>query len=251
MTEVPGNLVASEAVDMVRTRYAFAAEYCAGKAVLELACGPGSGLGRLAQTARRVVGGDFTPGLLVRARSRYGPRIPLVRLDAHDPPFRAGSFDVVVLFEAIYFLADFEKVLARCREVLAAKGVLLLATANPQVPGFNPSPHSTRYYSAAELELALRARGFSVELFAGFPLSDLGPRDRLLRLAKTLAVRLNLIPRTMTGKELLKRLVFGKLKPFPGEVTNETGERRELVRLGAAHQAAHFKVIYAVARKQG
>ena len=47
VTEQVGDLISREALSMVYSRYRFAAQFCAGKRVLEVACGPGVGLGYL------------------------------------------------------------------------------------------------------------------------------------------------------------------------------------------------------------
>ncbi len=251
VTEVPGNRVSQEAIDMVWTRYAFAGGYCEGKTVLELACGPGTGLGYLSRKAARLVAGDYTGGLLERARARYGSRIPLVRLDAHALPFVPGIFDVIVLFEAIYFLADAARALKACRAALTPGGILVLATANPGRPDFNPSPYSTRYFTGSELSALLESSGFAVELYGGFPVQVAGMRDRALMMAKRWAVAMHLVPKTMKGKELFKRLVFGPLEDFPGDIAASSREWVAPVRIQNAAAADGYKVLYAVARNAG
>jgi SAM-dependent methyltransferase len=249
VTEVPGRLVSGEAIDMACTRYLFAGAYCKGKATLEVACGPGPGLGYLGSLARRLVAGDCTASLIDCARARYAGRVPLVRLDATSLPFGQASFDVIVLFEAIYFLPNVDAFLESCREVLTAGGLVLVASVNPEWNAFNPSPGSTMYWTADALARVFRAHRFVPELYAGFPAEDGGVRDRLMTLVKRAAVELHLIPKTMKGKEWLKRLVFGKLDPFPEELSC-LGSYQQPVRLAEAGAVGRFKVLYAVARKE-
>jgi SAM-dependent methyltransferase len=249
-TETPDTLVSAEALDMVRTRYDFAAEHCVGKSVLEVACGPGTGLGYLAERSRTLVAGDYMAHHPAYAQAHYGSRIPLIRLDALHLPFRPSSFDVVVLFEALYFLPSFETFLKACREVLSNEGVLLIATANPEWSDFQPAPLSTRYLSATELEEVLRVHRFTVALYGGFRVPTDGLRARLIGMVKRAAVKLHLIPKTMKGKQLLKRIAFGRLSPFPAEVSSSTGTVHPPARLSRAHETAGFRVIYAVARKE-
>ena len=61
VTELPGSGATSEQLAMLYARYALAAGFSRGKDVVEVACGPGIGLGYLARWARRVVGGEFVP----------------------------------------------------------------------------------------------------------------------------------------------------------------------------------------------
>ena len=249
VTEVPGNRITQEALSMMYTRYALAAERCAGRDVLEVACGAGQGLGLLARRARRVVGGDVTEALLRTARRHYGPRVPLMRMDAQMLPFRAGAFDVVLLYEAIYYLARPERFVQECRRVLRMPGMLLVGTVNREWRDFNPSPFSRRYLSGAELADLMSAAGFRVELYGGFPAGPRGARDTVVSLIRRTAVALHLIPRTMRGKKWLKRLFLGQLVPVGPELAEGAAERAPLVplRVGSP-EARAYKVLYAVAR---
>lgn len=97
VTEIPGSKVTREQLARTYNRYCFASKFCEGKDVLEVACGPGLGLGYLAQKAKKVVGGDYTEYLLKLAQEHYRGKIELLRLDAHTLPFKEGTFDVVIL----------------------------------------------------------------------------------------------------------------------------------------------------------
>lgn len=77
VTEVPGIKVTREQPRGMYTRYRFAADLCEGKEVLEVACGPGIGLGYLAKRTRKVIGGDYTQRLLRIAQSHYREAVAL------------------------------------------------------------------------------------------------------------------------------------------------------------------------------
>lgn len=233
---------------MLYARYALAAGFSRGKDVAEVACGPGIGLGYLARYAHRVVGGDLDETLLHSACAHYGDRVPLLRLDAQALPFADRSFDVVILFEALYYLRDPERFLDETRRVLRPGGTLLISTVNKEWPGFNPSPLSHRYLSAPELRALLATRGFTTELYGGFVAQAAAPRDRLVSTARRIAVGLHLIPPTMKGKERLKRLIFGRLSPLPHELDDGMAPPSPLVPLGTDAPASTFKVLYAVGR---
>lgn len=253
VTETGGTQVSPEAIDMVRTRYEFAARLAEGKDVLEVACGPGPGLGMLASRARRLVAGDYTAALLADARRHFGPGMRLVRLDATSLPFTPGSFDVVILFEAVYFLPDVPAFLAECRRVLRDGGILILVSVNPAWVDFHPNHAATRYWLPRELDQLLQSQGFATQWFGAFPAVRRGLRGRVLGWAKKMAVRFDLLPKTMKGKEWLKRIAFGTLVPFPVEVTEHTGSDCPPVPLAAPDAAgnAGFKVVYAVGRING
>lgn len=248
VTEAPGHAVTGEALSMLYTRYRFAVPSCQGKDVLEVACGSGQGLGYLAKTARRVVGGDYTWNLLCMARAHYRGRLPLLQFDAHALPFRSSTFDIILLYEAIYYLPHPERFLDECRRVLREKGILVLCSVNKEWPDFNPSPFSTRYFAASELAALLRERHFQADLFAAFPSKTGSLQDAVISWIKRTAVALHLIPKTMKGKAWLKRLFLGPLYPVPPEVHDGMAAYCEPVCIGSSRPCKGFKVIFAVAR---
>jgi len=246
VTELPGGGATREQLLMLATRYRFAADRTGGHDILEVACGPGISLGYLARGARRVVGGDVDERLLQAARRHYGRRISLLRLDAHVLPFADGSFDAVILFEALYYLTAPAGFLKEARRVLRPAGVVLISTVNKDWRGFNPSPYSTRYFSAGELKALLESSGFAVELLGGFPSEASTPFGKVLSLAREGAVRLHLVPATMRGKQLLKRLVYGPLAALPAEL--EDGPAAPLVPVQGDTSVPEFKILYALGR---
>lgn len=243
VTERSENRVTREAMSMFVTRYHVAAERAAGRDILEIACGPGQGLGLLARRARHVVGADVTPALVREARTHYRDRVPLLCADAMRLPFKR-EFDVVVLYEAIYYLPDAGRFLDECRRVLRPGGDVLICSANPEREDFNPSPHSVRYYAASEIGALLRDRGFAPELFGAFPAGGGGIGSTL----RKLAVSLNLMPKSMKGKELLKRLFYGKLAAVGAELQPDAAPVEPLAPLPLDAPTPGFKVVYAIGR---
>jgi hypothetical protein len=122
----------------------------------------------------------------------------VLELDAHELPFDEASFDVVLLFEAIYYLERPERFLEECRRVLRDGGVVMISSANPERVDFQPSPHSVRYYSARELGALLRDNGFEVELSAAFGLEGSSTRGAIVSLGKGMAQE-NLLERALLG----------------------------------------------------
>ncbi|MBF8267525.1 MAG: putative methyltransferase [Dehalococcoidia bacterium] len=252
VTENPGDMVTRRALQMVVTRYSLARQHCQDKDVLEIGCGPGLGLGYLAQGARRVVGGDYTAGMVRTAQRHYRGRFSILRLDAHALPFAGGSFDVAILFEAIYYLADPGKFLDECRRVLRKDGILIVCTVNREWPDFNPSPSSTTYYSAPELLALLTEHGFQTEMFGAFPASTDSLARKVVSLIRRTAVSLHLIPGSMKGKAWLKRLFYGRLTPLPAELSPEAAEglsgEGALVHISEEAPASQYTVLYALGR---
>jgi len=248
VTEIPGDKVTLDQLKRMYTRYFFASKLCEGKDVLEIACGAGQGLGLLAKSARRVVGGDYTENLLRIAQKHYQGRIPLLRLDAHRLPFKESSFDVVILYEAIYYLKEPEEFIKECVRILKESGMLLICTANKDWAGFNPSPFSVRYFSAPELYHLLKRHNFDVQLFGDSPVNSNSFKEKIIILLRRMAVAMHLIPKTMKGKEKLKRLFYGRLLELGGEIKEGTMDYQAPIPIDATSPNRDYKVLFAVGR---
>lgn len=233
---------------MLYSRYAYAAGLASGARVLELGCGAGLGLGMLGERASRVVGGDVDLELLDRGRRHYGSRVPFVQLTAESLPFAEGSFDLVLFFEGSYYVPDMEKCFDEIVRVLAPRGTCILVSANPERRDFIPSPRSQHYHTASELASALASRGLAVEVEGAFPTGGTTAKDRALSAVRRLLQRWGLVPGTLRGRALLKRLVSGPLVLLPPEIGEEFGSMAERWPIPPSDPAA-FKVLYATGRR--
>ena len=249
VTEVAGEEVSGEQIERLAHRYYWAGEFCRGRDVLELACGSGQGLGYLAGVSSSLVAGDICEPLVERARAHYGERVRVMHIDAQTLPFEDASFDVVILFEALYYLPDASRFVQECRRVLRPGGKVLIATANKDLYDFSPSPYSHVYYGVAELGKLFGAAGFACEYWGSTSTSTVSWRQRVLRPVKAVVSRLNLIPKTMAAKKLLKRIVFGRLQRMPAEITQQTAEYSPPSPLAPGHADREFKVLYLAATR--
>lgn len=244
VTEIPGSRATSEQLARLSQRYDFARNFVEGNRVLEVGCGAGVGLGYLSHTAQQVVGGDYTPALLQVAQKTYHAKLPLVQLDAHALPFAAYSFDVIILFETIYYLTNAFQFVRDSRRVLVPGGILLIGTVNREWDGFSPSPFSQYYYSQAELLGLLMEAGFkNIELYGGFPVQKDSIKQRLIQRVRRVFVTLGLMPKTLRGRAFLKRLVYGKLKPIPAQLTEISADNP----IPLANPNIVYTILYAVA----
>lgn len=250
ISETPSVPVSAENIAMAVSRYRFAARFCAGGDVLEVACSTGHGLGLLGETAARIFAGDYEHPPLLQARKQCDGRSVLVRFDAQALPFGDRSFDAVVLFEAIYYLRDPARALREAHRVLRAGGKVILCFPNRAWPDFNPSAGSNVYYSAAEAMLALEAAGFRPRLYGGFEWVARGARAFVTSTVRRTAVRLGLVPRTMRAKALLKRVFYGTLTPFPADLRTLRDRFEEPKALTTSADAHPYKVLYAVGLKE-
>lgn len=250
VTERPGQGASATQLAMMQARYGWAARFAAGKDVLEAGCGAGMGLSVLAARARSVTAGDVDETNLEEARAAFAEH-PLVRLEyfsAEQTPFETGSFDLVLLFEAIYYLPDPAQFFAEARRLLRPGGRLLLVTVNPEWRGFNPSPFSNRYFTAQALEEYLTAAGFVPTIEAAFPEQETS-LDRMIAVVRGAAVRLHLIPRTMRGKQLLKRLFYGRLSAIPARLPESVIAQPEgLIAVAQCPDLAAYRTLYVSAQ---
>lgn len=249
VTELADDEVSHEQVERLAHRYNWASSYCQGMDVLEIACGAGQGLGSLAGVAKSLRAGDITPALVESALATYCGRLRIEVMDAMELPFAPASLDVIILFEAIYYLPSAEKFLAECRRVLRPNGLVLIAMANKNLYDFNPSPFSTQYFGVQEFNALLGQQGFTGRFFGAYPVSSLSVRQKILRPLKTLAARLNLMPKTMAGKKWLKRIVFGGLTRMPPEIDTQQYAYSQPVDISPQDVDDYHKVIYCVASR--
>jgi ubiquinone/menaquinone biosynthesis C-methylase UbiE len=251
VTEVPGNKASREQIERLFHRYHFASTFCQGKDVLEVACGAGMGLGYLEQVANRVVGGDIDEEILIYARGHYQGRnkIEIRQLDAQQLPFGDKSFDVVLFYEAIYYLAQPEKFIEEAHRVLRSKGVLIICSANKEWADFNPSPFGQKYFSAPEMFQLLGQKFSDIQIYGAFFAKEDSMKAKMISLIKRAAIKLHLMPRTMKGKQLFKRLFFGRLAPLPAEIEKGLAEYIPPLAISKESRNPQYRVLYAVAWK--
>lgn len=247
VTELAGDDVSREQVERICHRYYWAGRQSAGQDVVEVACGSGQGLGYLAAIAKSLEAGDYDPKILAIAQAHYSDRIALQQFDAQNMPYADNSKDVIIIFEALYYIPAAAKFVAECRRVLRPGGRVLIATANKDLYDFNPSPFTFEYHGIVELEQLFAVQGFAAECFGYMPVGEVSLRQRILRPVKKLAVTLGLMPKTTQGKKLLKKLVFGGLVKMPAEITAGMYPYEEPRRLPAATPDRDHKVIYCAA----
>ena len=249
VTEFEGQKISAEQLDRLCHRYHFAAHYCADRDVVEAGCGAGHGLGLFAQTARSVLGGDLSPEVLAAARQTYGNAIRLEVFPADRIPLADRSADLVLLFEAIYYLPDVNAFMAEVDRVLRPGGHLLIATANKDLFDFTPSPFSNRYLGVAELSALMRGHGYEPSFWGYVDVSKVSLRQRLFRPIKYLANRFGIMPKTMGGKSILKKLVFGAMTEMPARIDSIPFDYVEPAPLVMDSPSHDYKVIYCAALK--
>ncbi len=105
----------------------------AGKDVLEVGCGTGLVLARVARFARSAKGIDLSPGMLARARERG---LDVSEGAATALPFADASFDVAYSFKVLSHVPELDRALAEMLRVVRPGGHLVFDIYNR---------HSLRY----------------------------------------------------------------------------------------------------------
>ena len=99
-----------------------------GKDVLEVGCGTGLLLRRIAGFARTARGVDLSPGMLSHARERG---LDVLEGSATALPFPDASFDVACSFKVLAHVEDIDRALSEMARVVRPGGYLLAELYNP------------------------------------------------------------------------------------------------------------------------
>lgn len=142
-------------------RYHFAARFCAGKQVVDVACGEGYGSQILSGVADSVTGIDISAEAVAHAAGRYGSdRLRFVEASAALLPLEDDSVDVVVSFETIEHHDQHEEMLSEIRRVLRPGGMLIMSSPNKQRysidPGYENPYHVKELFRHELIELIQR-----------------------------------------------------------------------------------------------
>jgi ubiquinone/menaquinone biosynthesis C-methylase UbiE len=251
ITELRASLLTPDQIHRFAHRYGYAHREAQGKRVVEIACGSGRGLNYLAQGAAQIVGLDYSGGVLIQAsQDTY---VPLVQGDAQWLPFAAGHFDLVLCFEAIYYLEDYRFFLAECRRVLAPGGKVLICQSNPDWPNFVPGRLSAYYPNVPELAASLTEAGFGdIALYGTLPITAAGARQKLTHALRRWVMTSGLLPWLTPLTTLLQRLSYGQLQHLPLAIDTEWAATRqadlELTPLPLTEPDRVHRVIYAEGR---
>jgi ubiquinone/menaquinone biosynthesis C-methylase UbiE len=106
----------------------FVARFGTGRDVLEVGCGTGLVLRRIAGFARTAKGVDLSPGMLDKAKARG---LDVTLGSATQLPFDAESFDVACSFKVLAHVPEIELALAEMARVTRPGGFMLAEFYSP------------------------------------------------------------------------------------------------------------------------
>ncbi|OQY04740.1 MAG: hypothetical protein B6I20_02545 [Bacteroidetes bacterium 4572_117] len=251
ITETPGQKADSEQLERTLQRYKFAKEFTTGKNVLEVACGSGIGLSYLAENAKSVIGIDIDDNNLKVAKNnvkktKYADQISIKKMDAQELKFKNNQFDIVLLFEAIYYLKTPEKFITEAHRILKKGGTLIISSVNKNWESFHPSPLTYNYFSIPEYQILIKDKFKPLNYYGGFYTNK---DSRLFSLIKKNATKFNLIPGSLKTRALLKRVFMGKLNKLPLSINNDMAKYYKPELISEIIENKDYKIIYIVAKK--
>ena len=244
VTEVPGDPVSHEQIARLSHRYKWAAERCVDKNVLEVGCGSGVGLALLSTVANSVIASDISSDLLELAKSTQDfPNLSFIEMGVEDLWKLDASFDVIICFECIYYFQNLEKAISILSDSLAIGGKIIFSYPNCGAYDFIRSKGALHYFSNDEIRLIAEKFGFSCKFFGVVPFSSVPLRQKILRPLKAIAGKSGLVPTSMLGKAILKKLFFGETTVLPASVPVDAGSKLKAYQLCDATDSA-YKVFY-------
>ena len=153
-------------------RYEFAAGFAKGKRVLDIACGSGYGSYLIASSGAAFVQGvDISKEAIDSARRRFiSDNLNYEQCDLLD--FASSRpFDLIISFETIEHIHDFQRAIATYANLLADDGLLLISSPNRNItsPGAKTiadppnNPFHVREFTTDELITELENGGLVVD----------------------------------------------------------------------------------------
>jgi SAM-dependent methyltransferase len=190
-----------------------------GRLALELGCGTGIFLARVAPAGARIVGLDLSADLLAKARLRLAgaPNVVLHRGNAEHSPYANASFDAVYGSSVLHHL-DLDRALGEVFRVLRPGGRCVFTepnVLNPQVAVMFRLGLTKRYFGVSPDEMAfsrfralraLRRAGFAEPVVEPFDFLHPATPERLCRLVDRVGRWIERVPlvREITGSFVVR-----------------------------------------------
>lgn len=99
--------------------------------ILDVGCGGGINIKRMAQDAKKVYGIDYSIESVnlskeVNEKLINEGKVEIMKGNVKDLPFEDNTFDIVTAFETVYFWPDIEKCFGEVKRVLKPGGMFLI-----------------------------------------------------------------------------------------------------------------------------
>lgn len=224
-SEVAGTKITRSQLHRMLHRYSWAVSRLKRTdKVLELCCGCGQGLSLLADNCLTIEAVDRTSTLVEMASLITAKNLRVYKQEVGDflSRVKESTYDVIIMFECIYFFPDLEAVLKLCKISLNPGGRLLCCWPNPRYQGFTPCDHTYIYPTLDESIELLSMDGCKSKTIINGVLDSEGSsgiQDALFRTIKSIATSLKLIPKKQSSRQTLKRIFSGPLVTMPSSLS--------------------------------
>jgi GT2 family glycosyltransferase/glycosyltransferase involved in cell wall biosynthesis/SAM-dependent methyltransferase len=151
-------------------RYLFAAPFCSGKTVLDVACGEGYGTNLISMFATSVVGVDTDEPTIAFAHRNHGAEhIQFVCARAQQIPLSDKRFDIIVSFETLEHFSEHDEFLKETSRLLKEDGLLIISSPNKNIytikNNYN-NPFHKKELDLSQFNHLLKSQFKNVDLFA-------------------------------------------------------------------------------------
>ena len=219
-TEVSGKPITQDQLYRMRHRYSWAKELVKGDKIgLELCCGSGQGLKIVSENLDKLYAVDITESLINQANKNSPNNVICSQADGIT--FLENSenafYDFIIMFECIYYFESLERLIDLAKRSLKPGGLILLTWPNPLRKEFVKCEHTYCYPLIKDLKKFSqdKKKDFKTEFYGYEVLNEKSLLTSFKSKIKTLAVKLNLIPKTQKGRLFLKRIFQGKMIEMP------------------------------------
>ena len=250
--ELPGLPATEEQIQMLETRYRYAASLAPEThgAVLEIGAGAGQGIACLEAAYDHVVVGDIRDeNLLLLEQAKTSASTEILRFSSESLPFEDAMFDTVLILEAIYYFEQPKEAIAEAHRVLKPEGKLFLTVPNPNCVSFVPSTHAFNYFGENELQRLLTPLFHDEEVIAAFPYSSVRDAPRVLKLRRVVASLFRNLRIGGAIRRVMRKKLLGYSMTFPSVVQPAVVNESHFVAVPNGEKNRSHKVLYFVAKK--
>lgn len=159
-------------------RYRFALPKVTNQKVLDIACGEGYGTNLLSKTAKEAIGVDVHPNSISKAEEKYqGKNLHFIASDGIEYlKEHQACFDVIVCYETIEHLSEYEEFIHFLAQGLKKNGLLYISTPNKEfsdlLTGGTANPYHIHEFYSQELENLLKKYFTNTKHFRQRPIDN-------------------------------------------------------------------------------
>ncbi len=169
------------------SRYVFASQFVKDKMILDIACGMGYGSSFIAKfRPKMVIGVDSSKKAIRKGKEFFEIEVlELLIGDATTTAFQDNTFDIVVSFETIEHIKNYEKFLSEVKRVMKTTGTFIVSTPNREAfSGYNEfylNRFHLKEFTTSEFYVLLQSHFDKVELYGEIRIGFLYKKLRDIR----------------------------------------------------------------------